>query len=123
MQTQIGIIGAGPAGLMLSKFLHNLGLDNVVLESKSRDYVENRLRAGLLEQNTVNLLKQLGVSRNLEKNGIPHDGVLLSFNGERIHIPFKELIGERRITIYGQRFIVRDLIENLVDKEKKTIHF
>ena len=122
-RTKVGIIGAGPAGLTLSKRLHTMGIDNVVLEHRSRHYVENRLRAGLLEQNTVDMLKELGVSDNLEKKGIPHHGVLLSFNGERVHIPFEELTGGRRITIYGQRFVVRDLIANLVDKNQKEIHF
>lgn len=122
-QTQVGIIGAGPAGLMLSKQLHLLGIDNVVLEHRSRHYVENRLRAGLLEQNTVDLLKKVGVANNLEKHGIPHHGVLLSFNGERTHIPFEQLTDGRHITIYGQRFVVRDLIKSLVDDTGKTIHF
>lgn len=123
MKTKVGIIGAGPAGLALSKRLHEWGIDNVVLESRSRNYVENRLRAGLLEQGTVDMLKELGVSMNLEEKGIPHHGVLLSFNGERIHIPFEELTGGRRITIYGQRFVVRDLIANLADKNDKQILF
>lgn len=121
--TKVGIIGAGPAGLTLSKQLHVMGIDNVVLENRSRHYVENRLRAGLLEQNTVDLLKELGVSENLEQKGLPHHGVLLSFNGERVHIPFEELTGGRRITIYGQRFVVRDLIADLVDVHKKDIYF
>lgn len=122
-KTQVGIIGAGPAGLTLSKRLHHMGIDNVVLENRSRHYVENRLRAGLLEQNTVDMLKELGVSENLEKKGIPHHGVMLSFNGDRVHVPFEELTGGRRITIYGQRFVVRDLIKDLVDENGKTIHF
>lgn len=121
--TQVGIIGAGPAGLFLSKQLHLSGIDNIVLENRSRHYVENRLRAGLLEQNTVDMLKEMGVSACLEEKGIPHHGVLLSFNGERVHIPFEELTGGRHITIYGQRFVVRDLIQNLVDESGKTIHF
>ena len=121
--TQVGIIGAGPAGLTLSKRLHLMGIDNVVLENRSRHYVENRLRAGLLEQNTVDMLKDLGVSAKLEAKGIPHHGVLLSFNGDRVHIPFEELTGGRRITIYGQRFVVRDLIADLVDKNGRQIHF
>ena len=121
--TQVGIIGAGPAGLFLSKILHNQGIDNIVLETRNRDYVENRLRAGLLEHNTVALLKELGVGHNLEAKGIPHHGVMLSFNGDRVHIPFEELTGGRSITIYGQRFVVRDLIADLVDKNSKTIHF
>lgn len=121
--TQVGILGAGPAGLMLSKLLHLQGIDNIVLESQSRHYVENRLRAGLLEQNTTDLLREVGVSKNIEEKGIPHHGVLLSFNGNRVHIPFEELTGGRHITIYGQRFVIRDLIANLYDKEKRTIHW
>lgn len=123
INTQVGIIGAGPAGLTLSKQLHLKGIDNVVLENRSRHYVENRLRAGLLEQGTVDLMKELGVSDNLEEKGIPHHGVQLSFNGERVHIPFEELTGGRRITIYGQRFLVRDLIADLVDKNGHTVLF
>ena len=121
--TQVGIIGAGPAGLFLSKILHSKGIDNIVLETRSRQYVENRLRAGLLEHNTVALLKELGVGDNLVAKGIPHHGVMLSFNGDRVHIPFEELTGGRSITIYGQRFVVRDLIANLVDTNNYTIHF
>ena len=123
MKTKVGIIGAGPAGLFLSKILHSQGIDNVVLESRSRHYVENRLRAGLLEHNTVELLKELGVGKNLINNGIPHHGVMLSFNGERVHIPFEELTGGRNITIYGQRFVVRDLIADLADKNNYPLYF
>lgn len=123
IKKQVAIIGAGPAGLFLSKILHHNGIDNIVLENRSRHYVENRLRAGLLEQNTVDLMEELSVSHNLKANGIPHHGVLLSFNGERVHIPFEALTGGRRITIYGQRFVVRDLIANLYDEEKRDIRF
>ena len=121
--TQVGIVGAGPAGLFLSKQLHLQGIDNILLERRCRHYVENRLRAGLLEQNTTDLMKELGVADNLDKKGLAHHGVLLSFNGERVHIPFEELTGGRRITIYGQRFVVRDLIANLVDEEAREVHF
>jgi len=123
IKTQVGIIGAGPAGLFLSKQLHLAGIDNVIIESRSRDYVENRLRAGLLEQNTTDLLEEMGVAHNLKEKGIPHHGVLLSFNGDRVHVPFEELTGGRKITIYGQRFVVRDLIANLVDVENRPVHF
>ena len=84
IETQVGIIGAGPAGLFLSKLLHQQGVDNIILENRSRDYVENRVRAGLLEDNTASLLKELGVSENMKAKGISHHGVLLSFNGERV---------------------------------------
>jgi len=117
-RTQVGIIGAGPAGLFLSKLLHLQGIENIVLENRSREYVENRLRAGLLEYNTVEMLREMGVSQNLEKNGIPHHGVKLSFNGKRVHVPFEELTGGRYITIYGQRFVVRDLIKDLLENGK-----
>ncbi len=121
--TQVGIVGAGPAGLVLSKYLHKHGIDNIVLESRSRHYVENRLRAGLLEQNTVDMLKYLGVAENLLSKGLEHHGVILSFNGRRVHIPFDELTGGRHITIYGQRFVVRDLIADLVDMNGKEVIF
>lgn len=123
IKTQVGIIGAGPAGLFLSKILHSNGIDNVVLENRSRHYVENRLRAGLLEYNTVELMEELGIDQNIKAKGIPHHGVLLSFNGERVHIPFEELTGGRRITIYGQQFVVKDLIANLKDENNREILF
>ena len=121
ISTQVGIIGAGPAGLVLSKWLHLRGIENVVLENRSRHYVENRLRAGLLEYNTVALLREMGVAENLDKRGLTHHGVTLSFNGKRIYVPFEELTNGRTITIYGQRFVVRDLIKNLLDDEKPIL--
>ena len=123
LSTQVGIIGAGPAGLFLSRKLHLLGIDNVVLEHKSRSYVENRLRAGLLEQNTTDMMAELGVDHNLKLKVLAHHGVMLSFNGDRVHIPFEELTGGRRITIYGQEYVVRDFIAKLVDEEQRDIRF
>lgn len=108
--TRVGIIGAGPAGLTLALLLQRSGIPCLVLENRSRDYVENRVRAGLLEQNTVDLLYELGAADRLEVEGLKHHGVIFSFNGQRIRIPFDELTNGRGITIYGQQEVIKDLI-------------
>jgi p-hydroxybenzoate 3-monooxygenase len=110
IRTQVGIVGAGPAGLTLAALLHQAGIDAVVHENRSRDYVEARIRAGVLEQATVDLLDRAGVSERLHRDGILHDGILLQFEGERHHVPLAELTGGRSIVIYGQTEIVKDLI-------------
>jgi p-hydroxybenzoate 3-monooxygenase len=109
--TRMGIIGAGPAGLTLALLLQRAGIDCIVLEHRSRDYVESRVRAGLLEQNTVDLFNELNVAYRLNTEGLQHHGVYLSFDGERIRIPFDELTGGRCITIYGQQEVIKDLIK------------
>ena len=121
-KTQVGIIGAGPAGLMLSLLLARHGIDSVLLENRSRDYIEARVRAGLLEQNTVDLLHELGLADRLSREGIEHHGVNLSFNGVRQRVPFADLTGGRCITIYGQQEVVKDLIEARLG-QGGTIHF
>ena len=107
---QVAIIGAGPAGLTLALLLHRAGISCSILELRSREYAESRVRAGLLEQNTVDLFKELGAGGRMVKEGLVHSGVNLSFNGERIRVPFDELTGGRCITIYGQQEVVKDLI-------------
>ena len=109
MGTQVGIVGAGPAGLMLSHLLHREGIDSVVLEARSRDYVQQRVRAGVLEQGSVDLLVETGVADRLKREGAVHEGINLQFDGERHRVPMTELTG-RAITIYGQQEVVKDLV-------------
>jgi p-hydroxybenzoate 3-monooxygenase len=108
--TQIGIIGAGPAGLMLSHLLHRMGIESVILEARSRSYVEQRVRAGVLEADTVQLLTETGVGERLGREGLVHRGIALRFNGQSHRIDFEELTG-KAVTVYGQQEVVKDLIE------------
>jgi p-hydroxybenzoate 3-monooxygenase len=108
--TQVGIIGAGPAGLMLSHLLHRERVESVVLETRSRDYVERRTRAGVLEQGSVDLLTSSGVGDRMQREGLKHDGIRLRFAGEEHRIDFRRLTG-RGITVYGQQEVVKDLIK------------
>jgi p-hydroxybenzoate 3-monooxygenase len=110
MRTQVGIVGAGPAGLTLAHLLHLEGIDSVVLEARSREYVEHRVRAGVLEQGTVELLTETGLGDRLQREGLVHHGIELRFDGERHRIDLTELSGGRSITIYGQQEVVKDLI-------------
>lgn len=140
MQTQVGIVGAGPAGLLLAHLLYLQGIESVVLESRSRDYVERRVRAGVLEQGTVDLLKQTGVGERLVREGLIHHGIYLRYAGKTLHVDFPELTG-LSITVYGQQEVVKDLIKarleaagpllfeaegmrlNAIDSEKPSITF
>ncbi|HUK44251.1 MAG TPA: 4-hydroxybenzoate 3-monooxygenase [Gaiellaceae bacterium] len=110
MRTQVGIVGAGPAGLTLGRLLEQAGIESVILENRSRDYVEHRIRAGVLEQGTVDLLNGAGVGERLVREGIVHHGVELQFDGERHRIPLSDLTGGRAIVVYGQTEVVKDLI-------------
>jgi len=109
-RTQVGIIGAGPAGLLLAHLLSLAGIESVVVENRSREYCEARQRAGLLEAGTVELLRAVGVGQRMDAEGIEHDGIYLQFQGERRHLNFRELTGGRWVTIYAQTEIVKDLI-------------
>jgi len=115
MRTQVAIVGAGPAGLVLSHLLARAGLDAVVLESRSREYVEKRVRAGVLEQGTVDLLTQTGVGERLRQEGLIHHGIELRFEGRPYRIDLTELTGGRSITVYGQQEVVKDLIRARLD--------
>ena len=109
MRTQVGIIGAGPAGLLLSHLLARAGIDSVVLEARSREYVERRVRAGVLEHPTVELLREVGLAERLDREGMPHEGISLRFDGGDHRIDFADLVG-CGITVYGQQEVVKDLI-------------
>jgi p-hydroxybenzoate 3-monooxygenase len=109
VRTRVGIVGAGPAGLTLALMLERAGIDSVGLERRSRAYVEQRVRAGLLEHNTVELLGELGVGERLAREGLVHRGIYLRHQGQTQHIDMTALTG-RRITIYGQQEVIKDLI-------------
>jgi p-hydroxybenzoate 3-monooxygenase len=111
MRTQVGIVGAGPAGLMLARLLQLQGVDSVVLEARSREHVEQRIRAGVLEQGTVDLLDEAGVGERMRREGLVHHGIELQFGGERHRIPLSDLAGNRTIVVYGQTEVVKDLID------------
>ena len=111
MRTQVGIIGAGPAGLLLAHLLHLEGIESVILEARNREYIESRVRSGVLEQTTVDLLVQAGVGDRLKREGLLHRGVYLSFGGRRHRIDMAELTGGRSITVYAQHEVIKVLVE------------
>lgn len=111
MKTQVAIIGAGPSGLLLGQLLHNAGIDTVILERQSPDYVLGRIRAGVLEQGMVDLLREAGVSERMDREGLVHDGFELAFEGRQERIDLKTLSGGKTVMIYGQTEVTRDLME------------
>lgn len=110
LRTQVGIVGAGPAGLLLGHLLHRQGVDTVVLEQRSRAYVEQRVRAGVLEHGTARLLEECGVGARMGREGLVHHGIELRFERARHRVPLSELADGRAITVYGQQEVVKDLI-------------
>src|SRR4030095_8389537 len=121
MRTQVVIVGAGPAGLLLGGLLSQAGIDNLLLEQRSGEYVLGPLRAGVLEQVTVDLLDQLGVGARMHAEGLPHDGVELCFNGERHRIDLHGLTG-KRVMVYGQTEVTRDLMQAREASGRSTVY-
>ena len=130
IETQVGILGAGPAGLLLAQLLAVQGIDSFVIECRTREYCETRVRAGVLECGTVDLLKEAGAGERLQREGLQHEGVYLRVRGKDHHINFRELTGGKTITVYAQQEVVKDLIalrvggggEIVFEAEKATIH-
>jgi p-hydroxybenzoate 3-monooxygenase len=114
-RTQVGIVGAGPAGLLLGHLLHVMGIDSVIVENRSREHVIDRVRAGVLEQGTVDLLCAMGVAGGLNRRGLRREGVYINFDGCRHRVDMAELTSGKAITVYGQNEVVKDLIDARVD--------
>ena len=122
MRTQVAIIGAGPAGLLLGQLLHKAGIDNIVVERQSGDYVLGRIRAGVLEQVTMDLLTRAGVDARARAEGLPHGGIELLFKGARHRIDLDGLTGGKQVTVYGQTEVTRDLMDAREAAGLKTIY-
>jgi p-hydroxybenzoate 3-monooxygenase len=120
MRTQVGIVGAGPAGLLLAHLLHRAGIDSIVIENRSRDYCEARVRAGLIEQWARDLLIDTGVGERLKTEGLFHNGIKLQFGGELHPIRFTDLVN-KGTTISGQQEVVKDLIAHLLEQGVKIL--
>jgi len=109
MRTQVGIIGAGPAGLMLARLLHLQGISSVIIENRSEEYIYNRIRAGLMENWATDLLTEVGVGARMQREGLPHWGINIAIKGELHRLDFKKLV-DKKVTIYGQQEVVKDLV-------------
>jgi p-hydroxybenzoate 3-monooxygenase len=111
MRVQVAIVGSGPAGLFLGQLLSRAGIENIVIEQRSKDYVLARIRAGILEQITVDLLDEIGVNKRMHAEGLPHDGIELCFDGARHRVDLNGLTGGKQVMVYGQTEVTRDLME------------
>src|ERR1700722_9881382 len=121
VRTQVAIIGAGPAGLLLGQLLHNNGIDNIILERQTANYVRGRIRAGVIEKVTMDLLDEAGVGARMHADGLVHNGVHICVDGKRHHLSFKELTG-KSVMVYGQTEITRDLMEGRAKAGAPTVY-
>ncbi|HFV9233607.1 TPA: 4-hydroxybenzoate 3-monooxygenase [Acinetobacter baumannii] len=110
LKTQVAIIGSGPAGLLLGQLLYKAGIDHIIVEQRSAEYVASRIRAGILEQVSVDLLKQAGIDQNLKEKGLPHSGIEILTNGEKHRVDLAALTGGKQVTVYGQTEVTKDLM-------------
>jgi p-hydroxybenzoate 3-monooxygenase len=122
MKTRVAIIGAGPSGLLLAQLLTQAGIDNVILERQSPEHVLRRIRAGVLEQGTVDLLREAGVGARMDQDGVVHEGIELAFAGRRVRIDLKALTDGKTVTVYGQTEVTRDLMEARARSDATTIY-
>nr|WP_295970017.1 4-hydroxybenzoate 3-monooxygenase [uncultured Bacillus sp.] len=130
MKTKVGIIGAGPAGLLLAQFLHLQGIESVILEKKSKENIEGTVKAGILEQTTIDILNEIGVGERMNHEGHFHNGIQIQFNGERRRIDLKKHTNGKRVVVYPQHEVIIDLVnarykngqEILFDVEDVTLH-
>ena len=122
MRTKVAIIGAGPSGLLLGQLLHKAGIDNIILERQTPDYVLGRIRAGVLEQGMVNMMREAGVAERMDREGLVHEGIELVYNGKRDRINLKELTGGDTVVVYGQTEVTRDLMEARAASGAMTIY-
>jgi len=110
LTTQVAIIGAGPAGLLLGQLLYKAGIEHIIIEQRSADYVSSRIRAGILEQVSVDLLKQAGVDQHLKEKGLPHSGIEILTKGQKHRVDLSALTGGKQVTVYGQTEVTKDLM-------------
>ena len=122
LKTQVGIIGSGPAGLLLSQLLHKHGIDSIILEKHSRAYVEGRIRAGILEQGTVDMLEEAGVADRLHREGLTHNGIGIQFNDINHRISFNARDTGKTVTVYGQTEVTKDLMDAHAQRDQEPLY-
>ncbi|MFI8011719.1 4-hydroxybenzoate 3-monooxygenase [Acinetobacter sp. ABJ_C4_1] len=122
LKTQVAIIGSGPAGLLLGQLLYKAGIDHIIVEQRSAEYVASRIRAGILEQVSVDLLKQAGVDQNLKERGLPHSGIEILTNGELHRVDLAALTGGKQVTVYGQTEVTKDLMTAREAEQLKSFY-